>query len=200
MPCWAQTGLPQDAFEFWCQTEAQRLRTLQLSRFARARPGLTAGLRAWRPGPPPCSRGAASPGHPLWPGSGRTTCPRWRPSAARTSGLCPTGSAARPPHPHRRRRPQPGGRPAPGGTPPGQPSGPPTGGRGAAEIPADLGDRQVQATLEGGRRLLTGWRIPPRSHPDHLALRMAAQLLGGGQSSRLQAMLVRQKTWPARSS
>ena len=61
------------------------------------------------------------------------------------------------------------------------------------EITADLGDRRVQAALGTAPRLLTGWRIPSRQHPDHLALRMAAQVLAGGQTSRFQTPLVRQK-------
>jgi len=61
------------------------------------------------------------------------------------------------------------------------------------EIPGDLGDRRVQAALGGEPRLLTGWRIPSRNHADHLALRMAAQLLVGGHATRLPVRLVRQK-------
>ena len=61
------------------------------------------------------------------------------------------------------------------------------------EIPADLGDRRVQAALGTAPRLLTGWRIPSRHQPDHLALRMAVQVLAGGQAGRLQTRLVRMK-------
>jgi zinc protease len=62
------------------------------------------------------------------------------------------------------------------------------------EIPADLGDRRVQATQGLEPRLLVGWRIPPRSHPEHLALRMALALLDGGNTGRLATHLIRQKS------
>lgn len=191
----AQTELPLDAFEFWCRTEAQRLRTLQLSRFARARASLTAELRASGIQGLALLRGAALPGHPY----GRDLADHL-PSleALRRSDL--RAFAQRTLRPDRLTIIVIGGLSLEAALPLverhlGSLPVPPDGEDAVLpEIPADLGDRKVQATLEGGRRLLTGWRIPPRSHPDHLALRMAAQLLGGGQSSRLQTQLVRQKT------
>ncbi|XXY55050.1 pitrilysin family protein [Sorangium sp. So ce269] len=41
--------------------------------------------------------------------------------------------------------------------------------------------------------ILYGWAVPPRSHPDHHALALAAALLGRGESSRLEALLVGDK-------
>ncbi|WP_437505779.1 M16 family metallopeptidase [Sorangium sp. So ce1099] len=41
--------------------------------------------------------------------------------------------------------------------------------------------------------ILYGWAVPPRSHPDHHALALAAALLGRGESSRLAALLVGDK-------
>ncbi|XXX76391.1 pitrilysin family protein [Sorangium sp. So ce134] len=41
--------------------------------------------------------------------------------------------------------------------------------------------------------ILYGWAVPPREHPDHHALSLAAFLLGGGESSRLEALLVADK-------
>ncbi|MGK3988402.1 pitrilysin family protein [Sorangium sp. So ce136] len=41
--------------------------------------------------------------------------------------------------------------------------------------------------------ILYGWAVPPRSHPDHHALALAAVLLGRGESSRLEALLVGDK-------
>ncbi|WP_437967135.1 pitrilysin family protein [Sorangium sp. So ce260] len=41
--------------------------------------------------------------------------------------------------------------------------------------------------------ILYGWAVPPRAHPDHHALALAAFLLGGGESSRLDALLVGDK-------
>ncbi|MDC0679207.1 M16 family metallopeptidase [Sorangium atrum] len=38
--------------------------------------------------------------------------------------------------------------------------------------------------------ILYGWAAPPPEHPDHHALALAASLLGRGESSRLQALLV----------
>ncbi len=190
----AQTELPQEAFEFWCKTEAQRLRSMQLSRFAQARASLTTELRIKGIQGMALLRGAALPGHPY----GRDLADylpalealRWSELRAYAHrALRPDrltiiliGSfnleSALPLVEHHL-----GSLPLP---PDGEEAVLP-------EIPADLGDRKVQAALEGGRRFLAGWRIPPRNHPDHLALRMAAQLLGGGQSSRLQARLARQK-------
>ncbi|WP_437876300.1 M16 family metallopeptidase [Sorangium sp. So ce513] len=41
--------------------------------------------------------------------------------------------------------------------------------------------------------ILYGWAVPPRSHPDHDALEVVAALLGRGESSRLEALLVGDK-------
>ncbi|WP_438033934.1 insulinase family protein [Sorangium sp. So ce204] len=41
--------------------------------------------------------------------------------------------------------------------------------------------------------ILYGWAVPPREHPDHHALALAASLLGRGESSRLPALLVGNK-------
>lgn len=48
------------------------------------------------------------------------------------------------------------------------------------------GSRRLQATLPGQPRLLMGWRLPPRGHPDFLGLSILAKLLAGGPSSRLR--------------
>jgi zinc protease len=190
----AQTELPLDAFEFWCATEAQRLRTLQLSRFAQARSSLVAELRAQGPQGLALLCGAALPGHPY----GRELLDYLPPlEALRWSDLRAFA--------HRALRPDRmliilvgslsmdralplverhlGTLPVP------------TDSEDTIlpEITPDLGDRRVQATFGAAPELLTGWRIPSRHHPDHLALRMATQLLAGGQSSRLQARLVRLK-------
>lgn len=49
------------------------------------------------------------------------------------------------------------------------------------------GARRLQLTLPGPPRLLMGWRMPPRSHPDTLGLRILARLLAGGPSGRFRA-------------
>jgi predicted Zn-dependent peptidase len=42
--------------------------------------------------------------------------------------------------------------------------------------------------------LLYGWQIPPTKDPDHYALEMAADLLADGESSRLERLLVRERS------
>ena len=190
----AHTQLPQEAFEFWCRTEAQRLRMVQLSRFSQARAALVTELRAQGTQGLALLRGAALPGHPY----GRDLADyvpslealRWsdlKAFARRTlkpdqltiiivGGL--SLDSAMPALEHHL-----GALPVP---PEGEDAVLP-------EIPADLGDRRVQAALGGVPRLMTGWRIPSRRHPDHLALRMAARLLGEGRTGRLELNLVRRK-------
>ncbi len=190
----AQTELPQESFEFWCRTEAQRLQTLQLSRFSRARTSLMTELHSQGPQGMALLCGAALPGHPY----GRDLLD-YLPSleALRWSDL--RAHARRSLRPDRMtiilvgsfsmERVLPvvvhylGSLPVP-------PNGEETI---LPEITPDLGDRRVQAALGTVPRLLTGWRVPARQHPDHLAVRMAAQLLAGGPSSRLQTRLVRTK-------
>jgi zinc protease len=190
----AQTELPQESFEFWCATEAQRLRNLQLSRFSQARASLIAGLRSRGAQGVPLLCGAALPGHPygrdLLDDLPSIEALRWsdlRAYAHRSlspdrltiilvgsfsmESVLPLmerhlGSLPVPPDEENAILP---------------------------EITADLGDRRVQAALGTAPRLLTGWRIPSRQHPDHLALRMAAEVLAGGQTSRFQTRLVRLK-------
>ena len=190
----AHVELPQEAFEFWCRTEAQRLRTLQLSRFSEARATLAAELRGQGGQGLALLCGAALPGHPY----GRDLADHL-PSleALRWSEL---RSFA-----HRSLRPDRltiiviGGLSLESALPLVErhlgslPLPPDREEAVLPEIPADLGDRRVQAALGSEPRLLTGWRIPSRRHPDHLALRMAAQLLGGGQASRFSTRLIRQK-------
>jgi zinc protease len=56
---------------------------------------------------------------------------------------------------------------------------------GPGEAPA-AGARRLQITQPGPPRLLMGWRLPPRSHPDYLGLRVLAKLMAGGPSARLR--------------
>lgn len=190
----AETDLPAEAFEFWCRTEAQRLTALQLSRFSEARTRLLADLRARGPEALALLRGAALPGHPYGrslqdhlpslealrrsdlQGWARRLCAPDRLTLVLVGGL---GMDAVLPLVERHF----GALPAGGAVE--DPLLP--------EIPADLGDRRIQASLGRTSSLLAGWRIPPRSHRDHLALRMAAKLLGGDPSGRLAERLVRQK-------
>ena len=189
-----ETDLPAGVFEFWCRTEAQRLAALQLSRFSEARTSLLADLRARGPQGLTLLRGAALPGHPYgrslldhlpsleamrrsdlqtW---ARRVCTPDRLALVVVSSL---GMDTVLPLVERHFGTLPMGGPAEDPLLP--------------EIPADLGDRRIQASLGRTPSLLAGWRIPPRSHRDHLALRMAARLLGGGPSGRLVERLVRQK-------
>ena len=187
----AWTELPREAFGFWCRTEAQRLRQVQLSRFSQARARLATGLRTQGLD---LLRGAALPGHPY----GRDLADH-RPAleALRWSDL--RTYARHTLRPDRLTIILVGGLSLESALPLlerhlGALAVPADAEEAVLpEIPADLGDRRVQAALGGGPYLLTGWRIPPRNHPDHLALRMAAQLLGGGKAARLQTRLIQQR-------
>jgi zinc protease len=189
-----QTELPTIAFDFWCHTEAQRLAILQLSRFSETRAALAAELRAQGPQGLALLQGAALPGHPYgrdlvdhlpaleamrrsdlqaW---ARRACGPDRLTLVLVGGL---GMESILPQVER----------SFGALPAMKEVEDPL----LPEIPADLGDRRIQASLGGAPGLVVGWRIPPRPHRDHLALRLAARLLGGGPSGRLAQRLVRQK-------
>src|SRR5512133_3406961 len=192
-----QTELPTIAFDFWCHTEAQRLAILQLSRFSETRAALAAELRVQGSQGLALLQGAALPGHPY----GRDLADHLPAlEAMRRSDLQAWARQAC--RPDRLTLVLVGGFSLETALPPLEryfgalPAGPASGGSEdplLPEIPADLGDRRIQATLGGGSGLLVGWRIPPRPHRDHLALRLAARLLGGGPSGRLAQRLVRQK-------
>ncbi len=189
-----QTELPLESFEFWCRTEAQRLRALELSRFSGVRAELVADLRSNGTLGTALLCGAALPGHPY----GRDLLDylpalealRWSDLRAyarhslrpdRMTIILVGSFSVEKVLPVVERHL--GSLPV---VPEGEEAILP-------EITPGLGDRRVEAALGTSPRLLTGWRIPARRHPDHLALRMAAQLLGGGQSSRLESQLVRTK-------
>ncbi|HTM45347.1 MAG TPA: pitrilysin family protein [Polyangiaceae bacterium] len=53
----------------------------------------------------------------------------------------------------------------------------------------------VQDTNAHNPGLLFGWAIPPNRTPEHYALELATLVLGGGESSRLHQLLVRDKGW-----
>jgi predicted Zn-dependent peptidase len=57
------------------------------------------------------------------------------------------------------------------------------------EIPEGSGARRIQASIPGEKRLFLGWRVPPLTHPDHPALQVLVQMLGGGTTSRLPRRL-----------
>jgi len=191
---YAHSALPQEAFDFWCRTEAQRLKTLQLSRFSQARAALLADLNQSGGQGLALIRGAALPGHPY----GRDLANNLPAlEALRWSEL--RAYARRALSPDRLTLILVSGTPLDNllplverhlGTLPVHPAGEDAV---LPEIPSDLGDRRVQATHGSLTSLQVGWRIPPRSHPDHLALQVAAQLLAGGPSARLPQRLVQQK-------
>ncbi len=188
------TELPTAALDLWCRTEAQRLQTLQLSRFSFQRDQLAAELRARGPQGPALLLGAALPGHPYgrdlrdhlptlealrW--SELRSYARRALSPGRLTIIIVGGQSLDQVAPLVER--------SLGALPLPQDAEEPL----LPEIPSDLGDRRVQATQGTEPRLLVGWRIPPHSHPDHLALRLAAALLDGGGTGRLITHLVRQK-------
>ena len=53
-----------------------------------------------------------------------------------------------------------------------------------------MGERRLQVQSGARDRLLVAWRVPPRNHPDHLALRLLTACLAEGPSSRLAQRLV----------
>ena len=191
-----EAELPAADFEFWCRTEAQRLAALQLSRFSEVRAALVTELRAQGPQGPALLQGAALPGHPYGrdladhlpalEAMRRSDLQAWARQACRPDRLTlvlvgSQGMEVVLPLVQRHFGALPAGSATPAPEDPILP-----------EIPADLGDRRIQATLSGPPRLLVGWRIPPRPHRDHLALRLAARLLEG-PSGRLAQRLGRQK-------
>lgn len=194
----ADTELPVAAFDLWCRTETRRLERLQLSRFFEARAALITTFRdGSERGPDPGMAlllGAALPGHPYgrnladhitgieairWSdlrAYARRACAPDRLTILIVGGVGMDTALAR-------LSPSLGALPVP------EPAEDPI----LPEIRPDLGDRRIQATLGGASRLLVGWRIPSRNHPDHLPLRMAAQILAGGRTGRLTAQLVQRK-------
>jgi zinc protease len=186
--------LPAEAFDTWCKTETQRLAILRLSRFYEAKTALLAEVRTQGSKSLDLIRGAALPGHPYGrnlrdhlPALEALRASELRAYARRilnpehmalvvVSGLSldkalPTlektfGAIPKPPEAEETLLP---------------------------EIPSDLGDRRVEVSLGEAPRLLTAWRLPPRQHPDHLALRMAVQILTEGHGCRIQTHLVNGK-------
>lgn len=53
------------------------------------------------------------------------------------------------------------------------------------DLPGNPGSGRLEASVLGERLLFMGWRVPPMTHPDHYALQVLAEMLGGGSSSRL---------------
>lgn len=185
------TELPLDAFEFWCRTEIQRLTTLRLSRFYEAKTAFLQEVRANGAKAQDLIRGAALPGHPY----GRNLKDHL--PAIEALRLSEVRAYA-----HRSMNPEhmalivisslslDRSLPTLEKTFGALPTPPETEETLMPEIPSDLGDRRVQVSLGETPRLLVAWRLPARQHPDHLALRMATQILGAGHSSRIQAHLV----------
>ncbi|HJW72480.1 MAG TPA: insulinase family protein [Geothrix sp.] len=185
------TELPLGAFDLWCQTEHQRLSLLRISRFYETKAAFLKEVRAKGAQALDLILGAALPGHPY----GRNfrdhlpAIEAMRASELRTytrRTLNPEHMALIVVSSLSLDRSLPALEAAFGSLPM-----PPENEETLlAEIPSDLGDRRVQVNLGEAPSLLAAWRIPPRSHQDHLALRMAAQILDGGHTSRIQARLV----------
>jgi zinc protease len=55
----------------------------------------------------------------------------------------------------------------------------------SVELPQAPGYRRLQASTAGEPHFFAAWRIPPANHPDDVALRILAQVLGGSKGSRL---------------
>ncbi|HJU84524.1 MAG TPA: insulinase family protein [Holophagaceae bacterium] len=185
--------LPRAAFPFWCRTEVARLRRAELSRMPFDRGALLAEFkRAAYPKDPGIAvlLGAALPGHPYgrdlsdhaaslealrWSelrAFVRRTCAPSRLAIVLVGDLDPAEVMAELDQTLGRLPSQEGAEDAI-----------------LPELNPELGDRRVQV-LGSDPRLLVGWRIPPRAHPDYSALALLAQILGGGASGRLEARLV----------
>lgn len=187
----ASVSLPSAHLETFLRTETMRLRALRLARFPETRAALLGELRD-----PNRDRGlallasAALPGHPygrdLLGSPGSLEGLRWSELRAHARGrlvperllLVLVGDL---------------------GTAPLQPLLERTlGTLKAQEAPepalfdqeGDLGNRRLQAQAGHRDRLLVAWRVPPRSHPDYLALRALLSILVEGPTSRLQQRLV----------
>ena len=61
------------------------------------------------------------------------------------------------------------------------------------ELPEAPGARRLLASTPGEVQLIMGWRVPPLTHPDALALQVVAQILGGGRTSRLVHAVVEER-------
>jgi len=57
------------------------------------------------------------------------------------------------------------------------------------ELPEAPGYRRLQASTAGDPLVFMAWRIPPANHPDSVALRLLAQVLGGSKGARLTRRL-----------
>ncbi|MBI3130170.1 MAG: insulinase family protein [Acidobacteria bacterium] len=183
--------LPQAHFEMFLKTEALRLQSMRLARFPEARAALLAELKD-----PSRDRGtsllasAALPGHPygrdMRGSTGSLEGLRWSELRSYARGrLVPerllmviVGDV---------------------GTAPLLPLLEKTLGALKAQEAAepalfdqdgDLGNRRLQAQSGARDRLLVAWRVPPRSHPDFIALRALLACLVEGPSSRLHQRLV----------
>lgn len=52
-------------------------------------------------------------------------------------------------------------------------------------LPGATGGRRILVNMPGENRLLLGWRIPPRTHPDTQALEVLGRMLAGSELARL---------------
>jgi predicted Zn-dependent peptidase len=184
--------LPAPAFKLWCETEAQRLRRVELSRLPFAKDALVADLRSGAfPKDPAIAvlLGAALPGHPY----GRNLADYAAAvEALRRDDL--RAYARRACSPARMAIVLVGDLDAASALPQIQatlgalPAGAPPEAPVLPELNLALGDRRVQ--IQGDAfRLLLGWRIPSRTDADAPALDLLARILGGGPSARLQRRL-----------
>lgn len=184
--------LPASAFKLWCETEATRLRRMELSRLPFARASLVADLRSGAfPKDPAIAvlLGAALPGHPYGRNLAdyaaavealrrdelrayaRAACAPSRMAIVLVGDLDATSAIA-------------DLQKTLGALPQTEPPVPPV----LPDLNLALGDRRVQIQGEGFR-LLAGWRIPARTDENAAALDLIARILGGGASARLATRL-----------
>ncbi|MBS1767722.1 MAG: insulinase family protein [Acidobacteria bacterium] len=184
--------LPASAFRLWCETEANRLRRVELSRLPFAKASLVADLRSGAfPKDPAVAvlLGAALPGHPYGRNLAdyaaavealrrdelrayaRRACSPSRMAIVLVGDLDPVSAL-------------PQLQASLGALPAGDPPEAPV----LPDLNLALGDRRVQIQGESFR-LLIGWRIPSRTDADAPALDLIARILGGGPSARLMKRL-----------
>lgn len=179
--------LPASALPAWCALETARLKALRLSRLPLVRESLRASLGAAQDPAQAAFLAVAFPGHPYGRAASRSA------ASLEAIGLEEArGFARRTFQPESMVLVLVGDVGAERTLPVLEQSfgtlahdaGPPVA-EPAAEDAAP-GARRLQATLPGAPRLLMGWRLPPRGHPDYLGIRVLGKLLAGGPSARLR--------------
>lgn len=183
--------LPAALLETFLRTETRRLQALRLARLPEAREALVEALRApGRDRGPALLASAALPGHPYGqdPLGSVGTLEGIRTGELRAfarARLVPdrlllvlVGDLGRAPLAPLLERTLGGLKPQEAPEP------------ALADLDGEAGERRFQVQSGTRDRLLVAWRVPPRSHPDYLALRALLACLAEGPGSRLGQRLM----------